>query len=188
MRIKTIRLRGQISQGIAFPLSILPNDVVIEEDKEVTEQLGIVKYDPPLPACLNGKAKGMFPSFIPKTDETRVQLLQGLLNENIGLKCYCAEKLDGSSVTFYINNDEFGVCSRNLNLYETEENSIWKIARELDIENKLRSLNKNIVIQGEIVGEGIQGNKLKMKGQTVYFFNLFDIDNYQYEIIIPFNL
>ena len=71
-RIRTIRLRGQVSQGICFPLSILPAGTPIEEDLEVTELLDIVKFEPPIPACLAGIQKGEFPSFIPKTDETRV--------------------------------------------------------------------------------------------------------------------
>lgn len=181
MRIRTVRLRGQISQGICFPLSILPSSLsTIEEDMDVTDVLEIVKYEPPIPACLAGTTKGDFPSFIPKTDETRVQVLQELLNEYEGVECYVAEKVDGSSQTCYIKDGEFGVCSRNLELKESEENSYWKAARMLQIEEKLRSVGKNIAIQGELVGEGIQKNKLKIKGQTILFFNAFDIDEYRY--------
>jgi RNA ligase (TIGR02306 family) len=181
MRIRTIRLRGQISQGICFPLSILPKTFEVIEDKDCTEELGIVKYEPPIPACLNGKVRGNFPSFIPKTDETRVQVLQKLLDACIDEQCVITEKLDGSSVTYFIKDGVLGVCSRNLELSEDENNSLWKVARALDIENKLKSLNGNYALQGELIGEGIQGNKYNIKGQTVYFFNLFDIDNYKYE-------
>lgn len=180
MRIRTVRLRGQISQGICFPLSILPGDIAAEEGLEVTEAMGITKYDPPIPASLEGVVKGPFPSFIPKTDETRVQVLQEMLDKYADEKCFITEKLDGTSVTYYLNNGEFGVCSRNLDLLEDEKNSLWKVARELKLEEKLRSLNTNIALQGEIVGEGIQGNKYKLHGQTVYFFNAFDIDKYSY--------
>lgn len=179
-RIKTIRLRGQISQGICFPLSILPAGTVIEEDLDVTNLLEITKYEPPIPAQLAGTMKGNFPSFIPKTDETRVQVLGSLLAKYAGETCFVTEKLDGSSVTYYLKDSEFGVCSRNLDLVETEENSFWKVARELDIENKLRSLNKNIALQGELIGEGIQKNKYRLRGQHVRFFNAFDIDAYKY--------
>jgi hypothetical protein len=47
----------------------------------------------------------------------------------------------------------------------------------LKIEEKLRELGRNIAIQGELIGEGIQKNPYKIKGQTVKFFNAFDIDN-----------
>lgn len=187
MRIKTVRLRGQVSQGICFPLSILPTDFSVIEGADCTEVLGITKYEPAMPACLSGIAKGKFPSFIPKTDETRVQVLQKVLDKYKGEKCYVTEKLDGSSATFYIKDGEFGVCSRNLELIEDAENSFWKVARQMDIENKLRSVGKNISIQGELIGEGIQGNKLKLKGQTVKFFNAFDIDKFEYLNFFYFN-
>lgn len=185
MRIRTIRLRGQISQGICFPLSILPEDFEITEDADCTDILGITKFELPIPAYLSGKIKGKFPSFIPKTDETRVQVLQKVLDKYKDEICYVTEKLDGSSATYYINNGEFGVCSRNLELLEDEENSFWKVARQLDIENKLRSLNGNYAIQGELVGEGIQGNKLKLRGQTLKIFNIFNIDKFEY---LPYHL
>jgi RNA ligase (TIGR02306 family) len=180
MRIRTVRLRGQISQGICFPLSFLPADFAIVEDVDCTEALGIVKYEPPVPAHLSGIAKGKFPSFIPKTDETRVQVMQRLLDKYKGETCYLTEKLDGSSATFYFYQNEFGVCSRNLDLLEDGENTFWKVARALDIETKLRSLNGNFALQGELVGEHIQDNKLKLRGHTVYFFNVFDIDRFEY--------
>ncbi len=180
MRIRTVRLRGQISQGICFPLNILPQGTDIQEDTDVTDVLEIIKYEPPIPASLAGVAKGLFPSFIPKTDETRVQVLQDVLDKYKNELCYVTEKLDGSSVTYYLKDGEFGVCSRNLEPIETPENSLWKVARTLQIEEKLKSLNGNFALQGEIIGEGIQGNLYKLKGQTVRFFNVFDIDKYQF--------
>lgn len=180
MRIRTIRLRGQISQGLCLPLSILPENTPITEGGDVTDILEITKYEPPMPASLAGMAKGFFPSFIPKTDETRVQVLQDVLDKYVNTICYVSEKMDGSSVTYFMRNGEFGVCSRTLELLETEENSLWKFAREQDLENKLGALGKNIALQGEIIGEGIQGNKYKLRGQTVVFFNVFDIDGFKY--------
>ena len=180
MRIKTIKLRGQISQGICFPLSILPEGTENVEGLNVTELLEVEKFEPPIPACLEGKMKGRLPSFIPKTDEPRIQIWEEIIDKNKGEKCYITEKIDGSSATYFIKDDEFGVCSRNLELFEDSENSFWKVARELDIENKLRSLNGNFALQGELVGESIQSNTLKLRGQTVFFFNIFDIDKYRY--------
>jgi hypothetical protein len=94
-----------------------------------------------------------------------------------------------------INPIHFGVCSRNLELVDPgefvpgtvicddgierpkKENSFWKVARQLDLENKFRSLGRNICLQGELIGEGIQGNPYKILGQTVRFFNGYNIDN-----------
>lgn len=177
-RLKTIKLRGQISQGLILPISIFGDFTwTAYEGLDVTERLGIVKYEPPIPAELSGKVKSTFPSFITKTDEERIQnLVKYFQNwKESDKEFYVAEKLDGSSATFYIKNGEFGVCSRNLDLLETEGNTFWKVARELDIEDKLKILNENIAIQGELIGEGIQGNPYKIKGHTVRFFNAYDI-------------
>lgn len=178
-RIRTIKLRGQVSQGICFPLGMLPCTIEPEEGLDVTEALGIVKYEPPVPISLSGLMKGSFPSFIPKTDETRVQVLQDLLDEHKGKRCYITEKLDGTSITCYVRDSEFGVCSRNMELVEGD-NLYWKVARQMSLEEKLRSLGKNVALQGELMGTGIQSNKLKLTGNTIFCFSLFWIDEYQY--------
>lgn len=189
--LKTIRLRGQYSQGLIIPLGDAVNVIkrkygevyyeMLELNKDVSSLLGITKYEPPIPANLSGTVKGNFPSFIKKTDEERIQ---NLIKEYEQWKSedhnfYVTEKLDGSSATFYIKDGEFGVCSRNLDLKETEDNTYWKVARELNIEKRLRTLNRNISIQGELIGEGIQKNPYKIKGHTVRFFNVFGIDKFE---------
>lgn len=183
-RLKTIKLRGQVSQGLILPIrEMMPTLIknsesffAIEINKDVTDLLGIVKYEPPIPAELSGKVKGLFPSFLRKTDEERIQNLSGEIENWKDKTFYVTEKLDGSSATFYYKDGEFGVCSRNLELLETEDNTFWKFARQSDLENKMRDFDINISLQGELIGEGIQGNPYKIKGQTVRFFNLFDID------------
>ena len=177
-RLRTVKMRGQVSQGLLLPMSVLPANREFEPGDDVTELLGILKYEPPVPAQLAGIMRGGFPSFLQKTDEERIQNLTGEYEayKLKGEKYYVTEKLDGSSVTFYLQNNLFGVCSRNLDLLETEDNTLWKVARSLDIENKLRGLNKNFALQGECIGEGVQGNPYKLRGQTVRFFNAFDTD------------
>jgi RNA ligase (TIGR02306 family) len=179
-RLKTIKLRGEISQGLILPMSIFGDfSWTAYEGLDVTERLGITKYEPPIPAELAGKVKGGFPSFIPKTDEERVQNLTKEYEKwklQSTHQFYVTEKLDGSSATFYYKDGVFGVCSRNLELLETEGNTFWKVARELDLENKLKKHEGNISLQGELIGEGIQGNPYKIKGHTVRFFTGYDID------------
>lgn len=183
-RLKTIKLRGQVSQGLLLPMSVLPITQFatahdLPEGMDVTEMLGIVKYEPPIPAELAGKVKGQFPSFLRKTDEERVQNIAveySAMCYRSDHQFYVTEKLDGSSATFYYNDGSFGVCSRNLELLETEGNTFWKVSREMDLENKLSKYGMNISLQGELIGEGIQGNPYKIKGHTVKFFNVFDID------------
>ena len=187
-RLKTIKLRGQISQGLILPYSVIPiaqfaTAADLPEGMDVSEMLGIVKYEPPIPAQLAGRVKGTFPSFLRKTDEERIQNLEKEYTEwtlSSKHQFYATEKLDGSSFTCYIKNGEFGVCSRNMDLLETEDNTFWAVARSLDLENKLKSLGKNICFQGEMVGSGIQGNHYNMKDQTVFFYNIFLIDEREY--------
>ena len=148
-----------------------------------------------MPTQLAGQARGNFPSFIPKTDEERIQNLKRELCkwQNQDLEFEITEKLDGSSMTVYITrelNEEgeyvqrFGVCSRNLELKDTEGNSFWEAAKKYDLERKLIQLNHEggvrIAIQGELIGEGIQGNKYKMTGRDFYVFRIYDMDTGEY--------
>jgi hypothetical protein len=215
-RIKTIKLRGQVSQGICFPLTILSQGMFFyKEEMDVTESIGIKKYEPYEEEQRMGKQTGKirypawwpqwfqkyvhrfkfareyyrrasghksFPSLIPKTDETRVQVLQPLLDKYQGTECYITEKLDGSSITVYQINGKFGVCSRNLDLKKDPIDKFWAIAIEHDLENKFRKVfgKENVAMQGELIGKGIQGNKYGFDRQDIYFFNIFYIQKYEY--------
>lgn len=212
-RIRTVKLRGQISQGICFPLSILAAELQQHINKleneyinnivgavsavgiDMTNTLHIEKYEAPIPAELAGDAKGALPSFFQVTDEERIQNLPHILQQYAGQRFIATEKLDGSSCSFYWCNGVFGVCGRNWEYYESPTNSMWKFANENKLEFKLGKLGRNLAIQGEIIGEGIQGNKYKLRGQIIRFFRIFDIDNYEYlsyeemlKIIILFDL
>ena len=202
-RIKTIKLRGFISQGLILPLSLLKPQAHVHMNMgankcascnqfkelkagdDVTEALGVMLYQPPIPACIAGEVKGSFPSFLPKTDETRVQVLQPVLTRHKGIMCYITEKLDGSSSTYSLKDGIFSVCSRNLELRETADNAFWQYAREAKVEEKMRDYsehngNVNFAIQGELCGNGIQSNYLNIEGRKVFFFNAFNIDSYKY--------
>lgn len=187
-RIKTIKLGGYLSQGICFPLSILGEGwekYSIGDD--VTEVIGITKYEIPESTSLGGNPKGNFPAFIPKTDETRIQSIKSVLEEYEGIDCYIAEKLDGSSLTAYIQDGVFGVCSRNLDLKEDENNSFWKTARKYKLEEALKEIGGDVAFQGELIGPGIQGNKYKLTALKFYLFNIYDITNkcyYDYHLFM----
>lgn len=190
-RIKTCKLRQKISQGIAFPIDIIPKDKAgevmhMEIGDDVSDIIGVTKYVAPVPACLAGRVKGNFPSFIPKTDETRIQSVPKVIERNKIYPCYATEKLDGTSVTYYLKDDDFNVCSRNLNMKTDNDNTYWQVAKKRDIEGMLRYAgtlkgnSKNLAIQGEIIGNGIQKNKYRMEGKDVFAFDVFDIDEYKY--------
>jgi RNA ligase (TIGR02306 family) len=174
-RLKTIKLRGQLSQGLLTPI---PEGIINpKEGDDLTEALDIVKYEPPIPAQLAGKIKGTFPSFIPKTDETRIQNFESDIGFSpVGERVYITEKLDGTSFTCYFNNGVFGVCGRNWELTETNDNSLWRMANMLELKEKLTKYGKNIALQGELIGAGINGNLYGLSDHKLYFFTGYDID------------
>jgi RNA ligase (TIGR02306 family) len=186
--VKTRRFKKQVSQGLCLALcSTLAEKHLplceqlglseLPEGTDLTEVLGISHYEVQIPAQLAGVVKGNFPEFLHKTDEERIQTCPQLLEKHQNKKFYVTEKVDGSSMTVYLNNGEFGVCSRNMDLKETEGNSYWKVARELKLEEKLKLLGRNICLQGELIGQGVQGNKYKLSGLEFRVFNVFDIDS-----------
>lgn len=208
-RIRTMKMAGCISQGICFPLSLLP-DGDYEIGQDVTELMGITKYDPyeePEPnirtpqnvkhypkwlmkfawfrklVLPKKQAKG-FPDFISKTDETRIENAPFYLEDkNPWIQ---TEKLDGQSGTWFLVKRhpehfwqkpyyEFGVCSRNLRIWNEDNSSYWTIARQYNLKNILEQLihdNDFIAIQGECLGQGIQGNKYHINGYDMRVFNL----------------
>lgn len=179
-RLRTVKLRGQLSQGLLLPYATVGR--IAYEGEDVSELLGIIKYDPPVPAHLAGEVRGLFPTFIPKTDQERIQNLSAEFAQWQADKqtWEVTEKLDGSSMTVYVNGDDHGVCSRNLNLKDTESNTLWKVAHRDQIITAIIESKRNLAVQGEIVGEGIQGNPYKIKGQSFYIFDIYDIDARQY--------
>lgn len=189
--IKTTKIRGVISMGIAFPLDILKNVGVdldtfeLTDGMDLTDLLGITQYIEPEPANLGGDAKGNFPHNQLSSDEERLENLNEVYPTLKNYRYVVTEKLEGSSGTFFLSNGEFGACSRSLNLKETENNTFWKVARKLNIEEKMRMYGEehgitNFNIQGEILGEGVQSNIYKLKGHTVRFYAAFNIDTQSY--------
>jgi len=181
-RLKSKKLRGVLSQGLILPLNILPQNDLEWTDPvgvDVSELLGIVKYDPPLPAQLAGQAKGNFPSLIPKTQQERIQNIK---LENYYGEYEVTEKLEGSSCTFYLDQDgNFEACSRNLSLKEDPNNSFWKAALAYSIREKMQENNLHgYAIQGELVGEGIQGNIYNIKGVDFYVYDVYDTKQGKY--------
>jgi hypothetical protein len=209
-RVKTIRLRQQISQGLVLPLSILP-DGHYKLDDDVTDIIGVRKHDPQADqerlltaqnkssdghGCLykwllrfkwfrklfaKPKRKGGFPDWIVKTDEERIQNKTAMfeIEKNLGTLFTATEKLDGQSATYFLRKFgkkyEFGVCSRNIRLDKPDESSYWSIALRHHIEGILKQIigdEKYVVLQGEIIGPGIQKNKYQLDVYDFYAFNL----------------
>jgi hypothetical protein len=243
-RIKIIKLKGVISYGIVFPLSILEKDGVledgwtylpeisgvehsglitsnlmnvrIEDDADLTDILGVEKYDLEEGESLQAAEKfklnpkkskignkiaywkwkiktwfkqfdkkskgGRFPSHLcPKTDETRIQAYSQTALESLKGKSFTiTTKMDGSSLTVIKHKKTVIVCSRNMALGENNQDKFWGAVYKYDLKRKVKSLGRNIALQMELVGEGIQGNRYNIKGQEVRLFNVYDIDKKTY--------
>lgn len=200
-RIRTMKLRGQLSQGIVLPLPNFNFDLTVYDEilKEgvgfdLTDILGVLKYEKELPASLVGQAKGNFPSYIPKTSQERVQNISKEYEKSVdaGELFEVSYKLDGSSFTAYVRHTEeggvvSGVCSRNLELKVNEENegnTFIQTYKKYSLEEKLpsyyNSTGKSIAIQGEMVGPGIQKNFENLESVQLFIYNVFDIDKHEY--------
>ena len=186
-RLRTVKLRGQISQGLLLPMSVLNWDTnSIDTDDigiDVSDTIGIQKWEAPIPAQLAGQVRGNFPGFIPKTDQERIQNLTKELehwNSDPQFTWEVTEKLDGSSMTVYVRDDDEGVCSRNLDLKRDEANTLWMVAIREQLIEKIRQTGRNLALQGELIGEGIQKNPYGIKGQDFRLFDVYDIDRGDY--------
>lgn len=200
LRLKTIKLRGQISQGLAMPLSDF--DIYKESDttwkytnetgetyylhpnleEDLSRTFNVVKYEPAVAVHLSGKVKGNFPSDIPKTDQERAQNLfssQKELEEILGHAFESTLKLDGTSATFYKKSDGvIGVCSRNLDLKLEDEGSVYvKIAKETGI---LELIPQGYAVQGEVYGNGVQGNHDNLTTVSIFIFDIWNMSDQKY--------
>jgi RNA ligase (TIGR02306 family) len=178
-RLRTVKLRGQLSQGLLLPITIANNGIVpLQDGDDVSAMLGVQKWEMTVPAQLAGQVRGNFPTQIPKTDQERVQNLVKELDAAIAseMAFEVTEKLEGSSMTCYLIDGEFGVCSRNLDLKRDENNTFWAVAIAEDIEAKMKAVPTagDFAVQGELIGPGIQGNIYKM---TKPEFRVFDVYN-----------
>lgn len=214
-RLKAMKMRGVVSDGLILPITILEHfepdpekrrnieqSVFVKYAGDFSEMFGVIKYEDPVLAKLGGKMTH-FPNFIVKTDEERVQnlkhLVNSIANNNQNEEWVATEKIDGTSCTIYVEvlpDGELkqGVCSRNYEIEEDEENVYWQVAKseflpiDGDVESPLNFLrrlalanvntkkkhpekNVSFVLQGEIFGEGIQSNSLGVKGHHIRFFN-----------------
>ena len=210
-RIKTIRLRKQVSQGLAVPVP--ESCKKYKEDADVTDVLGVIKYDseavldpvgsvPRKPKTwwqklwsrllwklgLADKTGSLgWPSFLQKTDEERIQSCPSLLAKHADEVFYVTEKLDGSSCTVYQKGEHFGCCSRNRELPRRKDTNggnidarIWAMVKAYGLEQQLKLVKRDIAIQGELIGPGIQSNKYKLDKHEYRVFRVFDIAKRQF--------
>lgn len=140
---------------------------------------------------LDKEIRGPFPSFIPKTRQEQIQNLAFYLksaeSDESGsaqwaeLTWELTEKLNGTSMTVYINGEDAGVCSHGLNLQDVESNIFWRAAHSEQLISILMDTTRNLALQGELIGEGIQDDPYRVQaGQNFFVFDIFDITKFRY--------
>lgn len=174
-RLRTQKFRGQISQGLCLPVGILgEGDWALGTD--VTAELGVRKWEIEERASSSGTIVAGLPAGIPKTEETRVQSVPGVVEELAGYPYYITTKLDGTSVTMLRIDGRFGVCGHNFEYADDGKCSFWAWARNNDLEQRLNDAGlDNIAIQGEFCGAGIQRNPLKLERPGWFVFTVHDV-------------
>lgn len=194
-RLRTVRLRGELSQGLLLPFNETLADYARDFDddgqpfwigpedffqvgEDVADVLGIQKWEAPVPAQLAGVMRGNFPVGVPRTDAERVQNLGAELQQWISddIQFEVTTKLDGSSMTVTNINQDVQVCSRNLSLkLDQEGNSFVDLAKSLGLIEKLAAYDREIAIQGELIGPGIQRNQEQLTAHDFYVFEVYDV-------------
>lgn len=172
--LSTVKLKGVYSNGLLLPMCMFAAGLPDVVKYEVSNEDG---------ARLNGQAKGNFPSFIPKTSAERIQNMgkyvfsPGRSDDEYEVTI----KLDGSSFTVYHLDGTVGCCSRNLDLkLEDKSSSFVQMFDKLGLGEALRALGENVAFQGELFGEGIQGNNENIRYKRYAIFNVWFIKEGRY--------
>ena len=176
-RIRTMKLRGEISQGLALPMSSFPELLGKTVGDDVTDLLGVKKWEIPEMATTGGTVIGQLPYDVPHTDETRVQANPALIDEFKGIEYYISTKMDGSSHSVSIDENGFHVTGHNYEYKDDGESAFYELVKKIDLENKMREHMKKhgvstMTIQGEFCAPGIQKNRLRLMEPHWYVFNV----------------
>lgn len=193
-RLRTVKLRGQVSQGLLMPITEVFADehITFAIGMDVTDILGIKKWEPPISPDLADSVRGAFPYDVQKTDQERIQNLAQEISESFveGEEFEETIKLDGTSMTVYCRlgrdgEDTYsGVAGRNMDFKVSPDakNSLVRNAINSGLLDALtrycEKTGRNLAFQGELIGEGIQGNKEKIKGHQFHVYDIFDMNKY----------
>ena len=177
-RLRTMKFRGQISQGLLLPVSAFP---AIPADAElgtdVTEILGVKKWEIEERITTGGTMIGTLPYDIPHTDETRVQAEPDLIQAFAGLEYYISTKMDGSSHSVGIDETGFHVTGHNYEYKDDGNSPFYELVKSMDLQAKMEAFAtannlSTFTIQGELCAPGIQKNRLKLTKPAWYVFTI----------------
>ena len=175
--LRTVKLRGQVSQGLIMSLDEigLSADATQDEVDAWMDANGVFKYEPPA-VLSGGDMIGNFPEkYARKTDSERVQNLSDEFLASLDKgDWFATEKIDGTSATFFVDEEgEFRAASRNYEVSLEGDSPYAVAARNFRLAEKM---SHGQVIQAEIYGEGIQKNPLHIRGIDIAVFHTSGID------------
>lgn len=178
-RVRMQRYRGECSECLIMPLWFdEQTQMGLAVGDDITSELGVKKYEKPLPKALCGNILRRLPSYIPRTDEPNYQQVDfSSVFAKKDRAYYITEKLDGTSTTAYRWNGHFGVCSRNWEIAEDDHNAYWKVANKYNLRE---TLPEGYALQWETCGPAIQCNPLRLKNVDGFAFDVYDIANRKY--------
>ncbi|MBR6422435.1 2'-5' RNA ligase [bacterium] len=177
-KLRTMRFRGEISQGLLLPLSQFPQiPVKTEIGTDVTELLGVKKWEIEERVTTGGTAIGTLPYDIPHTDETRVQEEPALIQAFAGLEYYISTKMDGSSHSIGIDENGFHVTGHNYEYKDDGASSFYELVKARGYREKMEAFAKKenlttFTVQGELCAPGIQQNRLRLIKPEWYVFTI----------------
>jgi RNA ligase (TIGR02306 family) len=183
-RIRTVKLRGQISQGLILPIVSFPELQGIAEGEDVTEKLGVKQWYIPEVTTAVGTRIGGRPYGIPMSDEIRIQSALELLEQLHDKPYYITTKMDGTSCIVYYIDGKLGCCSRNMEIKDEETALYWVPVYKHGLKEKLAKYGKNIVFTGELCGPLIQKIRLRLHDREWYVFDVKDYDN---DVYLPYD-
>jgi RNA ligase (TIGR02306 family) len=188
-RVKTVRLRGEISQGIVAEPQLLLEDwqdgANAHEGQDVTERLGVIKYEPPPVVSHAGTLKPL-PPLVSVYDIEGAERFGSMVERLMDQEVMITEKLEGSHFAASIYSDGKIVISQRrfrIEPVEDAEHDWHKAARVSGLRDKLPALKAEIerlrgqsaevvTVRGEMIGVGIQGNYYRLPNQQVGVFEI----------------
>lgn len=177
-RLRTIKFKGQVSQGLLLPLNAFPEiDQAADVGYDVTQLLNVRKWEIEERATTGGNVIGELPYDVPHTDETRVQAEPGLIKEFAGLEYYISTKMDGSSHSLSIDENGFHVCGHNYEYKDDGSSSFYEFIKSRGYRDAMESFAadnefRTLTIQGEFCAPGIQKNRLRLAKPEWYVFTI----------------
>lgn len=200
-RVKAIRLRGKLSEGLLYETNWLDDThasietsgdkrMLVKVGDDVSGELGIEKYEPPIPTHMGGEvwnARGVPISY----DIENIRDYGDLIQDDDVV--YVSEKLHGTNFQICVVSDDVvkkrnlessviitskGRGGKGLAVRENEKNVYWKAAQNGGVIEKLTKYRKKLGVDylymfGEVYGQGIQNLGYNTSEPTLRAFDMY---------------